>query len=114
MVSSREGVRGHFALYKCVNSGDGNNFASFAKKKGFEVFCDALASFSRFSDVFGPVWTCSDLFGCVRMHSDASGRVRMRLDASGKISIFSQNGSNFFGFGDLLRGFGVQFGCCFV
>ena len=73
-------------------SGDGNNFASFAKM--FDDFANLLivfASFSTFSDVSRPVWTCLDLFGFVSMHLDASGCIRMRSDAFGHFRRISKN-----------------------
>ena len=44
-------------------------------KKDFKVF----ASLSKFSDVFGPVWTCSDFSGRIRIRPDAYRCARMRL-----------------------------------
>ena len=37
----------------------------------FAIFFANFASFSKFSDVFRPVWTPLDLFGCIRIRSDA-------------------------------------------
>ena len=37
----------------------------------FREMFDDLVSFSKFSDVFGPIWMRSDLLGRVRTHSDA-------------------------------------------
>ena len=48
----------------------------------FAIFL-TFASFSEFSDPFGPVWTCSDLLGCIWVHSDASGCILRRLEHFG-------------------------------
>ena len=45
---------------------------------------EALASFSRFSDLFGCIWMRFDAFGCVWISLDASGCVWMHSDAFGK------------------------------
>ena len=72
-------------------TGDGRNFESFANLFDvFAKFCD-LASFSKFSDVLGPVRMRSDMFGSIRMHSDAPRSQKMQSDSFG-------NFRNFLGF----------------
>ncbi len=71
-------------------------FAKFSRN--FRNFFVIFSSFSKFSDLLGPVRTCSDAFGCIRMHLDAFGCVRMRSDTSRKFRKFLMKKSVFWHF----------------
>ena len=52
----------------------------------FANFCsvfDVFVSFSKFSDLFGPVWMRLDAFGCIWMRLGSSGCVLMRSENFG-------------------------------
>ena len=62
----------------CVRTGDGRNFASFAK---FSMFSQRFWTFSL---VFRSLWRCSDQFGPVRIRSDAFRCAWVPWDALGR------------------------------
>ena len=59
-----------------------SSFPDLEFSRFFLQLFESFASFFKFFEVSGPVWTCSDLFGHVRMHSEALGCFRNKSETN--------------------------------